>query len=66
MLVFTNVHLCNKMVIFVIYLLAKQICHLGDFEPGANDGQNFLAGIVLHLLDRSRNNTKVKAYVILF
>jgi hypothetical protein len=21
------------MVIFVIYLLAKQICHLGDFEP---------------------------------
>jgi hypothetical protein len=54
------------MVIFVIYLLAKQICHLGDFEPGANDGQKFLAGIVLHLLDRSLNNTKVKANVILF
>jgi hypothetical protein len=26
------------MVIFVIYLLAKQIYHLGDFEPGTDAG----------------------------
>jgi hypothetical protein len=32
------------MVIFVIYLLAKQICHLGDFEPyGGSKGATLIS-----------------------
>jgi hypothetical protein len=51
------------MVIFVIYLLAKQISHLGDFEPPTHpELKNIINCAVLHLKPEKSKRQYEKRY----